>query len=147
MYLEMASGDNMQQLHRSSTDENQVTAKEQHTTTIIGRGLIMIEILNGLAQISKDIKELKELTQLIVKILGPQFNELWYDNQDIALALHLSKRTLQTLRTNGMLPYSRLNNKIYYKVTDVKALLESNYLKNYKSRTNAGKERYFKKNT
>lgn len=108
--------------------------------------LIMNEILNGLSQLSKDIKELKELTLTMVKNHKPSFNESWYDNQDIALAFHISKRTLQTLRTNGILPYSRLNNKIYYKVTDIKALLESNYYKNYKSRTHAGKEIYFKQN-
>lgn len=111
-------------------------------------GLIMheIEILDGLSELSKDIKELKELTLTMVKDHKSSFNELWFDNQDITLALHISKRTLQTLRTNGILPYSRLNNKIYYKVTDIKALMESNYLKNYKSRTTAGNAIFFKQN-
>ena len=51
----------------------------------------------------------------------------WIDNQDVMLALHISQRTLQTLRSNGTLPYSRINNKIYYRRRDVEKLLNDNY--------------------
>ncbi len=40
--------------------------------------------------------------------------EEWIDSQDVMQALHISPRTLQTLRSNGILPYSRIGNKIYY---------------------------------
>ena len=43
------------------------------------------------------------------------------------LALNISQRTLQTLRDNGTLPFSRISGKFYYKVSDLEALLESNY--------------------
>ena len=51
----------------------------------------------------------------------------WLDNQDVMLALHVSLRTLQTLRSNGTLPYSRINNKIYYRRRDIERLLNENY--------------------
>ncbi len=51
----------------------------------------------------------------------------WIDNQDVMQALHISPRTLQTLRSNGTLPYSRINNKIYYRRKDVENLLNANY--------------------
>ena len=51
----------------------------------------------------------------------------WMDNQDVMLALHVSLRTLQTLRSNGTLPYSRINNKIYYRRRDIERLLNENY--------------------
>ena len=51
----------------------------------------------------------------------------WIDNQDVMLALHISQRTLQTLRSNGTLPYSRINNKIYYRRQDVEKILNDNY--------------------
>ena len=51
----------------------------------------------------------------------------WIDNQDVMQALHISCRTLQTLRSNGTLPYSRINNKIYYLRRDVEKLLNDNY--------------------
>lgn len=51
----------------------------------------------------------------------------WMDNQDVMFALHVSLRTLQTLRSNGTLPYSRINNKIYYRRADIEQLLNDNY--------------------
>jgi hypothetical protein len=51
----------------------------------------------------------------------------WIDNQDVMLALHISQRTLQTLRSNGTLPYSRINNKIYYRRSDIERILNDNY--------------------
>ena len=53
--------------------------------------------------------------------------ENWLDNQDVMQALHISLRSLQTLRSNGTLPYSRINNKIYYRRCDVEKLLNDNY--------------------
>lgn len=53
----------------------------------------------------------------------------WLDNQDVMLALHISLRSLQTLRSNGTLPYSRINNKIYYRRRDIERLLNENYSK------------------
>ncbi len=51
----------------------------------------------------------------------------WLDNQDVMQALHVSCRTLQTLRSNGTLPYSRINNKIYYRRQDIERILNDNY--------------------
>lgn len=51
----------------------------------------------------------------------------WLDNQDVMQALHISCRTLQTLRSNGTLPYSRINNKIYYRRQDIEKILNDNY--------------------
>ena len=56
----------------------------------------------------------------------------WLDNQDVMQILHISPRTLQTLRANGTLPFSRIKGKFYYKVSDLAALLESNYTANLK---------------
>jgi len=51
----------------------------------------------------------------------------WIDNQVVMQALHISCRTLQTLRSNGTLPYSRINNKIYYRRQDIERILNDNY--------------------
>lgn len=51
----------------------------------------------------------------------------WLDNQDVMFMLHVSLRTLQSLRSNGTLPYSRINNKIYYRRSDIEKLLNDNY--------------------
>ena len=47
----------------------------------------------------------------------------WYDNQDVCLKLDICLRTLQTLRTNGMLPYTQINRKIFYRPEDVEAYI------------------------
>jgi exonuclease VII small subunit len=52
----------------------------------------------------------------------------WLDNQDVCLLLNISKRTLQTYRDNGTLPYSQIVHKMYYKPKDVERVL--NQLKN-----------------
>lgn len=45
---------------------------------------------------------------------------------EVCRLLHISKRTLQYLRNSGKLPYSTLGNKCYYKLEDVKVLLDKN---------------------
>jgi len=47
----------------------------------------------------------------------------WLDNQDVCLILNISKRTLQTYRDNGTLPYSQVNHKIYYKPNDIELVM------------------------
>jgi len=59
----------------------------------------------------------------------------WLDSQDVMQALHISPRTLQTLRSNGTLPYSRIGNKIYYLKKDILKILSDNYIM-YKLRNN-----------
>lgn len=56
--------------------------------------------------------------------------EDWIDNQDVMQALHISPRTLQTLRSNGILPYSRIGNKLYYRKQDILKILSDNYTMN-----------------
>ena len=52
----------------------------------------------------------------------------WIDSQDVMQKLHVSVRTLQSWRTNGLLPFSRINNKIYYRKSDILALLNKYYI-------------------
>jgi hypothetical protein len=53
--------------------------------------------------------------------------EDWIDNQDVMQMLHISPRTLQTIRSNGILPFSRIGNKLYYRRQDILRLLTNNY--------------------
>lgn len=48
----------------------------------------------------------------------------WLDHQDVCLILGISKRTLQSYREKGILPYSQIRHKIFYKPEDVEKLLE-----------------------
>lgn len=50
------------------------------------------------------------------------------DGQDIMQLLHISPRTLQTLRSNGTIPHTRLGRKIYYRRKDIENILRDNYV-------------------
>ena len=47
----------------------------------------------------------------------------WLDNQDVCRILNISSRTLQTLRDNGILAYSQISHKIYYRPEDVQRIV------------------------
>lgn len=49
--------------------------------------------------------------------------EPWIDNQHVCQLLNISKRTLQTLRSNGSLSYTQINHKIYYRAEEVRSFL------------------------
>ena len=51
----------------------------------------------------------------------------WLDNQDVCEVLRISKKTLQVYRAKGILPFSRIKNKLFYKPEDIRRLLKLNY--------------------
>jgi CBS domain containing-hemolysin-like protein len=53
--------------------------------------------------------------------------ELLLDNQDICLMLNISKRTLQRYRTSGKLPFRRIEQKTYYRESDVHAFIRFHF--------------------
>lgn len=90
----------------------------------------MNEILQLLEELSKDFVIVKAYVTSLRKTKIDSIGETWIDGQDVMQTMHISKRTLQTLRDNGTLPYSRVNGKFYYKITDIESLLDSNYSHN-----------------
>ena len=87
----------------------------------------MTEVLNLLMQLPRDFEVVRAYVLALKKSKLDNFKETWIDGQDVMHTMHISKRTLQTLRDNGTLPYTRINGKFYYKVADIESLLESNY--------------------
>lgn len=51
----------------------------------------------------------------------------WLDNQDVCDVLGISKRTLQTYRDKGLLPFSQIRHKIFYKPEDVEKFSQSHH--------------------
>ena len=45
---------------------------------------------------------------------GKKKTNNWLDHQDVCQRLKISKRTLQTLRDNGTLDYTKIGNRTYY---------------------------------
>jgi hypothetical protein len=86
----------------------------------------MIEVIQLMEELSKDFTLIKEYI-MSVKQSKPSLNDAWMDGQEVMLLLKISKRTLQSMRDNGTLPFSRINGKFYYKIVDIQLMLESNY--------------------
>ena len=81
---------------------------------------------SALDGMTNELKALLELTENATRKYIPIFKEeKWLDNQEVCLMMKITKRTLQTYKSKGLLPYSKLNRKNYYKLSDVQALLEA----------------------
>ena len=84
---------------------------------------------------TKEIIDVPRLTERHNEILDRQQESAsrtplaqWLDTSDVMRALNISQRTLQTLRSNGTLPYSQIGGKLYYRRADIETLLDRNYV-------------------
>ena len=87
----------------------------------------MTEIIDLLLALSQEIKDLRARIDINKATRVERLKDTWIDNQDVMQMLHISQRTLQTLRSNGTIPYSKIRGKFYYKVSDIEKLLQDNY--------------------
>lgn len=56
-------------------------------------------------------------------------NENWLDNKQVCELLKISPRTLQAYRDTGVLPYSQIGRKCYYKATDIEQFINHQQIK------------------
>ena len=89
-------------------------------------GDIMVAIA---ADPTDDFAKVDDLTDEQLDCLCERaFLEDWIDGQVVMQKLHISPRTLQTLRSNGTIPYTKIGNKIWYLKRDLERVLRSNYV-------------------
>ena len=89
----------------------------------------MEELKVSLQSLSCDMQEIKSRLLTLTQNQTKDLQKEWIDGQVVMQALKISHRTLQTLRYEGLLPYSQIRGKFYYKITDLEELLKSNYTK------------------
>jgi len=68
-------------------------------------------------------------------------SEHWLDIQETCQLLKISKRTLQAYRDNGILSFSQIAGKIYFKVADLEEHLKNHYVRAFSSKKNKRYER------
>ncbi|KAA5421686.1 helix-turn-helix domain-containing protein [Bacteroides cellulosilyticus] len=51
------------------------------------------------------------------------------DAQEVCLVLKISKRCLQNYRDNGLIPYSNIGGKFFYRETDIQEILSEGLVK------------------
>lgn len=79
---------------------------------------------------SEDLKNLKEeLLQEIKNLLSQNMGapaRKWLKSNEVRRLLTLSPGTLQNLRVNGTLPFSKINGVIFYDYDDILKMLNEN---------------------
>jgi DNA-binding transcriptional MerR regulator len=68
----------------------------------------------------------KQLAEINSKLQQLQPSDSVWDNSDVIQKLKVSERTLATWREKGMIRYSKIGNKIYYREEDIIQFLENN---------------------
>ena len=78
----------------------------------------------------EQIKErFKDFSRQVKDLCGNnQDKEQWLSNGDICNLLQISPRTLQAYRDNGILPYSQIGRKCYYRVSDIESLISQSQI-------------------
>ena len=84
--------------------------------------IIERQVFDALVLRVKTIEEKAELLCCRSDDLGLK---RWLDNQEVCEILKISQRTLQASRNNGVLPFSCIKHKMFYKPDDVERLLRS----------------------
>ena len=68
--------------------------------------------------------EILNLAETCHKAFGERSRHTdWLHNGDVCRLLNISKRTLQTLRDNGTLAYTKIGNRTYYLPEDVERIV------------------------
>ena len=56
-------------------------------------------------------------------------DEIWVDSYEVCTFLQISDRTLQRLRAKGVVAFSNIGGRCYYKIGELKRLLEERLIK------------------
>lgn len=71
--------------------------------------------------------------QMTIVVANLKLNEkidpedVFFDNQQFMKLMNISKRTAQEWRNKKIIEFSQVGNKIYYRLSDIKKLLNDNY--------------------
>lgn len=79
------------------------------------------------------IKRMDDInTALTEKQKKPE--DIFVDNQEFIQIMNISKRTAQAWRDEGIISFSQVGSKIYYRMSDIQKLLDSNYRSAFKKK-------------
>ena len=104
------------------------------------------QLVREMAIITFKSKANKELDNKITAIADYIFNhteaestnedEIWVDSYEVCTFLKISDRTLQRLRAAGTVTYSNIKGHYFYKIGEIKRLLEERLIKRDKDSIN-----------
>lgn len=82
------------------------------------------------SMVDKAINQIGEIHEMVSKIDSTSKKPLWLDVPETCRFLKISSRTLQNYRDKGMLPYSQIGSKIYFKLTNLNQFIENHMVNN-----------------
>ncbi|MFI3315895.1 MAG: helix-turn-helix domain-containing protein [Rikenellaceae bacterium] len=92
-----------------------ITAHDEQTLQILAN---LEKVITGLEKLSKSYK--------------PPFNgERYFTDKELSEHLHVSRRTLQEWRNNGLIDYIPLGGKILYSESSIQKLLNKHFIKSW----------------
>ena len=98
---------------------NSSTAQHADTGMHAPQGLQTLQPMQTMQ--SQDSLDSQEATELLTPLSE------WHDNYEVMEMFHISARTLQTLRSNGKLPFTKMGGRCYYKERDLQRLMDESY--------------------
>lgn len=88
-------------------------------------------ILTPFEGISKIEKMLEEINSKLSSISSEESRQAWINNKEACEFLGVTSRTLQSYRDKGIISFSQVGSKIYYKVSDLEKHLEDHYVSSF----------------
>lgn len=81
----------------------------------------MASLIEAIITIKKELLYIKQHFHPLLK------GEIYLTGEQVCELLHISKRTLQQYRDDGLIPFIKLERKILFRESDIIQILEDNY--------------------
>ncbi|KOS06168.1 DNA-binding protein [Flavobacterium akiainvivens] len=81
----------------------------------------MLALLEAVVSIKNELLYIREYFHPLLK------GEIYLSGEQVCEMLHISKRTLQQYRDDGLIPFIKLERKILFRESDIVKVLEDNY--------------------
>lgn len=81
----------------------------------------MLTLLEAVVSIKNELLYIREYFHPLLK------GEIYLSGEQVCEMLHISKRTLQQYRDDGLIPFIKLERKILFRESDIVKVLEDNY--------------------
>jgi hypothetical protein len=76
------------------------------------------------------MQSFEKFTRNVKELCGnDRSNEKWLDGTEVCKLAQISRRSLQSYRDSGILPYTQIVRKCYYKTSDVERLFNQSKTK------------------
>ena len=131
-----------------------ISTKNKSTNLVVSCKFYLLEhptfaanqLVSKMEIITFESKAYKELDNKITAIADYIFNyteaestnedEIWVDSYEVCTFLKISEKTLQRLRVAGTIAYSNIRGRYFYKISEVKRMLEERLIKSNKENIN-----------